>query len=109
MKKTADYAGNFAAEGGTKSAAELRKGTYLEIVEFSDFQVETMTGAIAGEIRLGYLHEGDQVTIVSGGSVSGTMTDYVKDMYLSKEQKQYNNMLVPAVTRLENVSITGAE
>jgi PmbA protein len=68
-----------------------------------------MTGAIAGEIRLGYLHEGDRVTVVSGGSVSGSMTDYVKEMYLSKEQKQYNNMLVPAVTRLENVLITGAE
>ncbi len=101
--------GNYAAEGGTKSAAELRSGRYLEIVEFSDFQVETMTGAIAGEIRLGYLHDGDKVTIVSGGSVSGSMTDYVKEMYLSKEQKQYNNMLVPEVTRLENVSITGAE
>ena len=101
--------GNYAAEGGTKSAKELRSGTYLEIVEFSDFQVETMTGAIAGEIRLGYLHEGDRVTVVSGGSVSGSMTDYVKEMYLSKEQKQYNNMLVPAVTRLENVLITGAE
>lgn len=101
--------GNFMAEGGTKSASELRCGNYLEIVEFSDFQVETMTGAIAGEIRLGYLHEGDKMTIVSGGSVSGSMTDFVKEMYLSKELKQYNNMLIPAVTRLEQVSVTGAE
>jgi len=68
-----------------------------------------MTGAIAGEIRLGYLHEGDKMTIVSGGSVSGSMTDFVKEMYLSKELKQYNNMLIPAVTRLEQVSVTGAE
>ena len=101
--------GNFMAEGGTKGAEELRSGNYLEIVEFSDFQVETMTGAIAGEIRLGYLHEGDRLTIVSGGSVSGTMNDFVKEMYLSKELKQYNNMLIPAVTRLEQVSVTGAE
>ncbi len=101
--------GNFMVEGGTKSAEELRSGSYLEIVEFSDFQVEMMTGAIAGEIRLGYLHEGDRLTIVSGGSVSGTMKDFVREMYLSKELRQYNNMLIPAVTRMEQVSITGAE
>ena len=100
--------GNFAAEGGTKTAEELRTGRYLEIVEFSDFQVETMTGAIAGEIRLGYYHDGDSVKIVTGGSVSGTMKDFAKNMYVSKEQKQYNNMLVPALTRLKDVSITGA-
>ena len=101
--------GNFVAGGGTKDAAELRSGSYLEIVEFSDFQVETMTGAIAGEIRLGYLHEGDTVKVVTGGSVSGSMQDFVKEMYLSRQMKQYNNMRIPAVTRLENVSVTGAE
>ena len=100
--------GNFAAEGGTRSAEELRQGTFLEIVEFSDFQVETMTGAIAGEIRLGYYHNNGTVTVVTGGSVSGTMMDFMKEMYMSREQKQYNNMLVPAVTRLKGVSITGA-
>ena len=100
--------GNFAAEGGTRTAEELRTGRYLEIAEFSDFQVEPMTGSIAGEIRLGYYHEGDAVQIVTGGSVSGTMADFVKNMYVSKELKQYNNMLVPAVTRLNDVSITGA-
>ena len=100
--------GNFSAEGGTKTASEIRSGKYLEIVEFSDFQVEAVTGAIAGEIRLGYYHDGDTVSIVTGGSVSGTMTDFVKTMTVSKELKQYNNMLVPAVTRLHDVSITGA-
>ena len=67
-----------------------------------------MTGAIAGEIRLGYYHSNGTVTVVTGGSVSGTMMDFMKEMYMSREQKQYNNMLVPAVTRLKGVSITGA-
>ncbi len=101
--------GNFSVEGGTKSEAEIRSGTYLEVVEFSDFQVEAITGAIAGEIRLGYLHEGDSVKIVSGGSVSGTMTDFVKDMEMSAAQKQYDNLLVPSLIRLKQVSVTGAE
>ena len=101
--------GNFAVSGGTSKAEEIRTGRYLEIVEFSDFQVSALNGDIFGEIRLGYLHDGGQVTAVEGGSVSGTMLDYAKDLQMSIELKQYNNMLIPEVTRLKGVSITGAE
>ena len=101
--------GNFVVEGGESTAEELRTGRYLEIVEFSDFQVSPMNGDIAGEIRLGYLHDGESVTVVEGGSVSGTMRELGGAMRFSKEQKQYNNYLIPAVTRLYGVSITGAE
>ena len=101
--------GNFAVDGGSSSAAELRTGKYLEIVEFSDFQVDPASGDIAGEIRLGYLHDGDAVMVVEGGSVSGTMRELAGTMRFSKEQKQYNNCLIPAVTRLKGASITGAE
>lgn len=99
---------NYAVSGGTRSEAEIRTGRYLEVVEFSDFQTDAMTGDIFGEIRLGYLHDGDQVTVVSGGSVSGSMRDYAKEMYLSREQVQYDNALVPAVIKLMNVTVTGA-
>lgn len=99
---------NFAVSGGTESAGELRTGDYLEVVEFSDFQVDEITGDIAGEIRLGYLHQGDQVLPVSGGSVSGNMTEFVKTMRFSKESRQYNCHLIPAVTRLKGVTVTGA-
>ena len=61
---------NFSVSGGTESAAELRTGDFLEVVEFSDFQADAITGDIAGEIRLAYLHQGGRVTPVSGGSVS---------------------------------------
>ena len=100
--------GNFAVSGGKKKAEEIRTGRYLEIVEFSDFQVSPLNGDIFGEIRLGYLHDGGQVTVVEGGAVSGTMLDFARDMQMSAEQKQYNNMLIPEVTRLKNVNITGA-
>ena len=101
--------GNFAVSGGTSKAEVIRTGRYLEIVEFSDFQVSALNGDIFGEIRLGYLHDGSQVTAVEGGAVSGTMLDFAKDLQMSTEQKQYNNMLIPEVTRLKGVSITGAE
>ena len=52
---------NFVVEGGALSEAELREGDYLEVVEFSAFDVNIVTGDIAGEIRLGYLHQNGTV------------------------------------------------
>ncbi len=101
--------GNIAVSGGTRSEAELRQGRYLEVVEFSDFQVDAMTGDIFGEIRLAYLYDGGTVTPVSGGSISGNMHDFIKEMYLSSESVQYNNYRLPAVTKLCGVTVTGIE
>ena len=100
---------NYELEGGKCSEEELRKGDFLEVVEFSDFNVDNITGDIAGEIRLGYLHEGDKVTVVSGGSVSGSLPELIKDIRFSKEQKQYDNKLGPAVIKIADVTIAGVQ
>ena len=101
-------AGNFAVAGGVQPAQALREGPCLEVVEFSDFQVDAVTGDLAGEIRLGYLRDADGVKIVTGGSVSGSLLELAKDMRFSAETVQYDNIVIPAVTRLEGVSVTGA-
>ena len=100
---------NIEVTGGSCSEEELRQGPYLEAVEFSDFQVDSLTGDIFGEIRLGYWHDGETVTPVSGGSLSGTMFDFVQDMRMSREQAQYDDIRIPALTLLKNVTVTGAE
>lgn len=99
---------NFIVSGGSASAEELRRGDWLEVVEFSDFQVDDVTGDIAGEIRLGYLHQDGKTVPVSGGSVSGSMSELVKEMFFSAERRQYDTLLIPAVTRLNGVTVTGA-
>ena len=101
-------ANNFVVDGGTETAEEIRKGDYLEVVEFSDFQVDDVTGDIAGEIRLAYLHQGGKTVSVSGGSVSGSMSELVKGMQFSAESRQYNCLRIPAVTRLNGATVTGA-
>ena len=101
-------ASNFIVSGGKESGEEIRKDDWLEVVEFSDFQVDGMTGDIAGEIRLAYLHRGGRTISVSGGSVSGNMNELVKKMQFTAESRQYNNMLIPAATRLNGATVTGA-
>ncbi|MDD6467058.1 MAG: metallopeptidase TldD-related protein [Erysipelotrichaceae bacterium] len=100
---------NFVVEKGTHSKEELCSGRFLEVVEFSDFQVDALTGEFAGEIRLAYYHTEDGVQPLSGGSIAGNMREAQKQMWLSKQQKQYDNYLIPEVVRLKNVSITGIE
>ncbi|MBQ7679953.1 MAG: TldD/PmbA family protein [Butyrivibrio sp.] len=101
------YVFNFRVPGGSESAEALRSGDYLELVEFSDFQVDDMSGDIAGEIRLGYLHRDGDIQIVTGGSVSGSMLEAVSTMAFSRETVQYNRWVIPAVTKLTGLRITG--
>ena len=98
---------NWAVKGGSLSAEELRKGPYLEIVEFSDFQVDDMTGDIFGEIRLAYYCDGEKVIPVTGGSVSGSMLDNLADMRMSIETRRYSNAVIPSGTKLNHITIAG--
>ncbi len=100
---------NFRFEGGSETEESIRKGDYLEVLEFSDFQVSPLNGDIAGEIRLALWHCGGEVIPVSGGSVSGTMTDFVRTMRMSRALRHSDNYVIPAFTRLQGVTVTGAE
>lgn len=100
---------NIEVTGGSRSEEELRSGQYLEVVEFSDFQVDEITGDIFGEIRLAYLHDGEKTVAVTGGSISGSMNDFVGNMLMSKNSVQYDSMKIPALTLLRGVTVTGAE
>ena len=68
-----------------------------------------MSGSIAGEIRLGYLHRNGETRIVSGGSVSGQMAEVIPTMEFSSETEQYDTCVIPRVTRLKGLKITGVE
>ena len=100
---------NISVDPGEHSEEELRQGAYLEVVDFSDFQVDAMTGDVFGEIRLAYWHDGKTVTPVSGGSLSGSMGEYVKEMTLSAETAQYDAIRIPALTRVSGMTVTGIE
>ena len=101
---------NWRVTGGSRSAEEIRSGKFLEIVEFSNFGVDAVTGDIFGEIRLAYYHDGTgRVIPVSGGSISGNMQDNLAKMRMSKETRIYSNAEIPAVTRLESIMVAGAE
>lgn len=100
---------NILVEGGSKTLEEIKKGPYLELKVFSDFQMDTLTGDFAGEIRLGWYNDGEKIVPVTGGSISGNINEVHKEMYLSKEINKINNFSGPKSIKLQNVSIAGVE
>lgn len=99
--------GNFLIEGGSESIEDMKSEPYLELVSFSDFQMDELTGDFGGEIRLGWYFDGKDTVPVTGGSVSGNIKDVEKEIYLSEEMQKVNNFVGPKTIQLTNVSIAG--
>ena len=101
--------GSYIVTGGTKSIEEMKAEPYLELISFSGFHTDSITGDFASEIRLGFYFDGKGTVPVTGGSVSGNIKNVHGDMYLSVEQAQYNNYKGPLTVCVKGVSIAGRE
>lgn len=99
---------NVRIEPGRRTLEELRRAPHLELQYFSDFQCDTTTGDFGGEIRLGYLFDGDRRMPVSGGSIGGNVLEVQRSMLLSREIQQKESFRGPRAVLLSGVSISGA-
>ncbi len=98
---------NTVVSAGTYSNEELRTGPYLELLRFSDFQLDTMTGNFGGEFRLGIYFDGKTKTPVTLGSIAANIKDVQDKMYLSKEVVKDNNYIGPKLIKFDTVRIAG--
>ncbi len=103
---------NIVVSPGKQPVDEIRRDEYLEILSFSDFQCDPLTGDFGGEIRLAYYSpekSGNNRYPVTGGSISGNIKNVQHELILSKETRVMDNFKGPEMIKLLNVSITGAE
>lgn len=105
--ETTGVINNFIVEGGSKTIDDMEKSPYLELVEFSDFQIDKLTGDFGGEIRLAFYFDGSNKIPMTGGSVSGNIKEFHNNMYLSKELQEDNDFIGPKALEMLNVSIAG--
>ena len=98
---------NYVVSTGSKSLAEMEKEPYLKAVQFSGLVVNPVTGDFGGEIRLAYLYDGEKVTPVTSGSITGNMKTALNSCYLSKESVQLDNCVVPAAVELFDINVAG--
>lgn len=82
---------SYKLECGNTSIEDLKTGRYLRVVNFSDFQMDSLSGQIGGEYRLAYYYDGTKEIPVTNGSISANINDIVKSVKLSSEsQSSYN-------------------
>ena len=107
--KEAVPANNYVVKGGTRSVEELKKDPYLEIIQFSSFMMNPLTGDFGGEIRLAYWFDGETVTPVTGGSITCNMNDMLNHMHFSEKRRMINNCIVPQIIQIPGVNVAGEE
>lgn len=90
---------------GNRSVDELKKEPYLEVVSMSGIQVDLLSDYIGGEVRLGYYFDGTKVKSVTGISISGSLSNVLKNMYLSNEEEKQGRYSGPKLTLFKGFSI----
>ncbi len=107
--KDASCANNYVVSGGSKTLEQLHQDPYLEIIQFSSFIMNPLTGTFGGEIRLAYYFDGNNKIAVTGGSITCNFADVLNDIRMSKETRQIDNCIVPVTIEIQNVAVAGEE
>ena len=96
--------GLIEVEKGKTSIKDLKE-PYFECVSLSGLQVDLFTDYIGGEVRLGYVHENGEIKPVTGISISGKISEILKDMTLSKETTIVDNYSGPKLALFGGLEI----
>lgn len=92
---------------GTTPFSEMKKQPCLHVVLFSDFQMNSMSGHFGGEIRLGYLYDGEGVKVVTGGSLNGSILETQERMTFSADRYRSAVYEGPFAVALRDVMVAG--
>ncbi len=100
---------NYIVMPGSKKTEEMKTGSWLEAVQFSNFQMNPMTGDFGGELRLAYWHDGEKTIPVTAGSITCNMNRVLDNMYMSRELQQVDNCVIPLEIELFDINVAGEE
>lgn len=92
---------------GSVQASALLAEPYVEIVQFSWFNPDTVTGDFATEIRLGYLVENGVRKPFKGGQLIGNYIEALADVRRSAETGFFGSYMGPHTARFGNLKIAG--
>ena len=92
-------------EKGSLTDSDLSGKKYLECVSLSGLQVDLFNDYIGGEIRLAYMHKGDEVVPVTGIAFSGKLSDALSTMRLSASVDVEENYVGPDMMTVEKMNV----
>lgn len=106
LPATGAFGGVELPPGRTETSA-LLEDPYVEIIQFSWFNPDPITGDFATEIRFGYLVENGDRKPFRGGQLVGNFMDALADVRWSSESGMFGNYLGPATARFNDLKIVG--
>lgn len=101
---------NLTVPRGAWSLDGLRsaeRGPVYEIVAFSWFNPDVISGDFACEIKLGYRHDANGTTPIKGGSLTGNVFTALADARLSRESFSDGAYFGPAGIRFAALTVAG--
>ncbi|OGP51706.1 MAG: hypothetical protein A2Y79_02185 [Deltaproteobacteria bacterium RBG_13_43_22] len=104
---TGDFSNREVGPGPRSFMDFLAEGPCYQILRFSHFEPNPVTGAFSGEIRTGYFLKNRQEIPIKGGSVSGSIQEAFKEAFFSREMTQREAYQGPKGVRIENLDIAG--
>ncbi len=93
--------GAIQIDPGTERAASLRTKGAIEIVSFSSFVPNSLSGDFSAEIRLGYRYEKGKRIPVKGAMFTGNIFKMLDHMRLSKEEMELARYKGPSLIRFD--------
>ena len=82
---------------------------HVEVIDFSWFTPDEITGDFSSEIRLGYLVEGDRRTPFKGGALVGNVLDALANARWSAETGFFGDYQGPHIARFASLRVAGGE
>ncbi|HJZ47195.1 MAG TPA: metallopeptidase TldD-related protein [Roseiflexaceae bacterium] len=105
---TGDF-GDIELPAGITPAVTLLDEPHVEVVDFSWFTPDEITGDFSSEIRLGYLVEGDRRTPFKGGALVGNVLDALANARWSAETGFFGDYQGPHIARFAGLRVAGGE
>ena len=97
--------GNIEVAAGHTPANDLLAEPYIEVVMFSWFHPDNVSGDFASEIRLGYHVENGKARPFKGGQLIGNVLDAIADVSWSGETGFYGTYLGPHTARFNDLKV----
>lgn len=100
--------GNVELPPGQMAEADLLAEPHVEIVSFSWFNPNPVTGEFATEIRLGYVVDANGRRPFKGGLLIGNVLDALANVRWSRETAFCGNYLGPSTARFGQLTVAGS-
>jgi len=92
---------------GDMTYDRMKNEPYIELISFSNFQMNPLTGDFGGEVRLANYYDGEKIVAITGASISSNISVVQGNMKLSKEIMKIDNYEGPGFIYFKGLDIAG--